>query len=253
MNSQSINQTVNVQNMAVGVQGSSNQPNNTQEKQYGSFNYPKYMINSLLHPIQNFKNESEKLNKAKVPVILSLILVIIMLISNVIQTVLSTVIVKEYAGSGKYVNTWEWDRLEGIEWLEFLGKNFLIYVGIILVIAVVFYIFSLIFKKNLSFIKSLAISATAVIPAVLGVMILSPIFGKLWDVLSIIVIVVSLVYSVIILYELMNDNLNFESDTKVYFNLICFGIILVIGYLVYMNLMVPSEIKDLEGIFDLFS
>ena len=217
-----------------------------------SFNYPKYILNALLHPMQNFKKEEEKLNSTKVSFILLLIMVAVMLVSNVVQTVLSTVRVTEYSWTDGYVTTWKWEKLGEINWLETIGKNFLIYAGIILIIVVLFYIVSLIFKKNLNFIKILSISASAVIPAVLGVMVLSPILGAIWEPLSIIFSILGLVYSVIVLYELINSNLDLDSDMKIYFNLLCFGILLVAGYFAYINLFVTVDAGDLESIFDLF-
>ena len=179
-------------------------------------------------------------------------MVAVMLVSNVVQTVLSTVRVTEYSWTDGYVTTWKWEKLGEINWLETIGKNFLIYAGIILIIAVLFYIVSLIFKKNLNFIKILSISASAVIPAVLGVMVLSPILGAIWEPLSIIFSILGLVYSVIVLYELINSNLDLDSDMKIYFNLLCFGILLVAGYFAYINLFVTVDAGDLESIFDLF-
>lgn len=83
-------------------------------------------------------------------------------------------------------------------------------------------------------------------------MVLSPILGAIWEPLSIIFSILGLVYSVIVLYELINSNLDLDSDMKIYFNLLCFGILLVAGYFAYINLFVTVDAGDLESIFDLF-
>ena len=175
-----------------------------------------------------------------------------MTLSNLIQTILSTVRVASYSWTDGYTYSWQWDNLKNIKWLEVIGKNFLIYAGIILAITIVFYLGSLVVKKQLSFIKSLSISATSVIPAVCGAMILSPILGMIWSPLSMVFTIIGLVYSLIILYEFMNNELNLEKDKKIYFNLVCFGILIIAGYYAYMKLFMSSVTGGLDNILDLF-
>ena len=203
-------------------------------------NYLKYLITILLKPFQCYKEEESKLNNGKNSIILTLIITVIMTLLNLIQTIISTVRVVNYSWTEKNTYTWQWDNLKNINWLEVIGKNFLIYICIILAITIVFYLGSLVVKKQLSFIKSLSISATSVIPAVWGTMVLSPIFGMIWDKLSFVFMIIGFIYSLIILYEFINSELNLERDKKIYFNLICFGILIIAGYYAYMKLFMSG-------------
>ena len=55
-----------------------------------------------------------------------------------------------------------------------------------------------------------------------------------------------------LLYELVNNELKLESDIKVYFNLICFGILTIAGYYAFMKLFMSSIAGGLDSILDLF-
>jgi hypothetical protein len=152
-----------------------------------------------------------------------------------------------------YTTTWNWSNLKELNYLNLIGKNFLMYAGAIVAIALTFFLASLIIKKEINFIKSLSIAATSVIPAVVGAMILSPILSLMYAPLGIIISVVGLVYSIIILYELVNTELKLEGEQKVYFNLICFGILGCMGYYAYVNLIAESVSSELSGLLDLFN
>ena len=204
------------------------QPVQTVSVDTSPLNYFMYLIAILIKPFQCFKEEESKLNNGKTSIILTLIVTVFMTLSNLIQTILSTVRVASYSWTG-YTYSWQWDNLKNIKWFEVIGKNFLIYAGIILAITIVFYLGSLVVKKQLSFIKSLSISATSVIPTICGSMILSPILGMIWSPLSMVFTIIGLVYSLIIFYEFMNNELNLEKDKKIYFNLVCFGILIIVA------------------------
>lgn len=217
-----------------------------------TLNYLMYIVAILLKPFKSFKDEESKLNNTKTSFILAFIVTGAMTVINLIKTIFATVHVASYSWSDGYKYSWEWSNLKNIKWLEVIGKNFLIYACVIFAITLVFYLGSLIIKKQLSFIKSLSISTTSVIPAVIGIMVLSPLVGKIWSPLSIVFMIVGAVYSLIILYELMNEELKLDSDIKIYFNLVCLGILAVAGYYAYMKLFMSSITSGLDGLMDLF-
>ena len=108
------------------------------------------------------------------------------------------------------------------------------------------------FKKSSSFIKLLSISASAQIPYIVLSMIVSPLLGKIWFPLSMISMVSGAIYTLVIMYELINDDLKFEGDTKVYFNLICLGILAVAGYYAFSKILVSSSISGLGNVLSIF-
>ena len=259
-NEQNINfQQQPVQQSTYEQQPVYNQPQNNYQQSTSAanvstapLNYLMYIIAILLKPFKSFRDEEAKLNNSKISFIFFLIVTGAMTVINLIKTIFATVHVASYSWSDGYKYSWEWSNLKNIKWLEVIGKNFLIYACVIFAIALVFYLGSLIIKKQLSFIKSLSISTTSVIPAVVGAMVLSPLAGKIWSPLSIVFMVVGAVYSLIILYELMNEELKLDSDTKIYFNLVCLGILMVAGYYAYMKLFMSSVTSGLDGLMDLF-
>ncbi len=217
-----------------------------------SLNYFRYIVYSLIQPINTYKNENSKLTNFKNSFILVLIVAGIATLANFIQTVINTVRVVNYSLFSDPTTTWDFSRMKDIKYLDVIGKNFLIYVGIIFGIAIIFYLGSLIIKKNINFNKILGIVSSSLIPIVLGAFIISPILGLLWNPLSIIFTLISLVYSFIALYEIINGEIMLEKDKKIYFNIICFSIILVAGYFIYVKLFM-NQISDLGDMFNFFN
>ncbi len=218
-----------------------------------SLNYLMYFIAILLKPFKSFKEEESKLNNPKTAFILLIINTVIMTLVNIIQLIITTIQDSHYVSGKGYVKSINWSNLKYIEWFKTIALNILLYAGIILAIALVFYFGSLVIKKNLSFIKSLSISGTIVIPAYISGLILSPILSKIWSPLGMAISIIGLLYSFIMLYEFINSELNLNGDIKIYFNLICFGILLVAGYYIFMKIMMGSVSSGLEDILDLFS
>lgn len=217
-------------------------------------NYLMYIIAVLLKPFKCFKEEETKLCNTKTSLILSSIIAGVMMLINLVTSMISVVFVKTMDYSTfKYKTSVDFSRLKDLDWLSLIGKNLLIYAGVIVAIALVYYIVSLIFKKSSNFIKMLSISATSLIPYIVLGMIVSPLIGKIWAPLSIFAMVIGAVYSILIFINLMNDDLVFDNvDMKIYFHLICLSILGSAGYYLYMKLMVSGISSDLNDILNLF-
>ena len=219
----------------------------TQSNQVGTLNIFAFIIAVILKPISSFKESAQKLEKQKNSLVLTIVLAIVMTIANLTKTVINTV--REY-NYYKGTYSWNWDNLKDFKWFNVIGKNFLIYVCAFLIIAGVFYLVSLIFKKTLPYLKSLAIVVSAFIPGVIGGMIVGPLLSFIYTPLSMLVIALSIVYSITILYELINDELKLESDQKVYFNVVCYGVVIVIGYFAFTKLIASNLNNPLKVIND---
>ena len=103
----------------------------------------------ILKPFTAFKEELNKFNGFKNSIILSLIISVGATLINLISSMLSVVRVKSFDWtSGGYKINWIWENLKNLDYLKTIGKNFLIYLGIIVAIAVVYYLGSLIIKKQ---------------------------------------------------------------------------------------------------------
>lgn len=226
--------------------------NNNSVSKFSFASYFMLILAVILKPFTAFKNELNKFNDFKNSAILSLIVSVIATLVNLISVMLNTVMVKSFSWStGDYKTTWVWKNLKDLEYFKIIGKNFLIYLGIIVVIAGVYYIASLIVKKQTNFSRLLGISAIAVVPALVCSLVLSPILALIWDELAMPITVVGALYTFLLIYEGMNNEVLVEGDAKYYFNLVCFSILGIAAYYLYMKLFVSSISGGVDDILDL--
>lgn len=217
-------------------------------------NYLKYVLGLLLKPFETYKSEECKLSNVKNSLILSGIVAGAMMLINLLTAMISAVFVKAMDYSTfKYKTEFNIEGLKNLDYLDLIGKNFLIYVCIIAAIAVVYYLASLVAKKSINFMKTLSISASSIIPYVIMGMVVSPILGKIWAPLSIVATIVGAVYSVILFVLLISDNIHFEKkDLCAYFHLACMTILGTAGYYAYMKLFASGITDQLGSYLDMF-
>ena len=110
-----------------------------------------------------------------------------------------------------------WDNLKDIEYIKVIGQNLLLFLGIIVAIAFVYYIGSLIIKKQPNFGRMLGIAAMGIVPLYISALILAPILNLIWTPLGMVVTVMGGVYSLLMIYETMNDEVALEGNVKYYF------------------------------------
>ena len=215
------------------------------------------MLSVLLKPFTTFKEELNKFSSFKNSAILSVLISGIATIVNLLKTMLSVVQVKSYSWTtGKYTTEWVWDNLGKIEYIKVIGTNFVIYLGIMVAVAGIYYLASLIIKKQTNFNKLLGISALSIVPSLICMLVLSSILGMIWSELTIPVILIGVVYTFVLLYEGINNELLLEGNIKYYVNLICIAILLIVVYYLGMKLIIGS-ITDgitsgLGNIMDMF-
>lgn len=207
----------------------------------------------ILKPFTAFKEELNKFNKFKNSAVMLLIVSGVATLVNLITSMLNAVIVKSYDwSSGGYNTTWNWENLKELDYLQVVGKNFLIYLGVIIAIAVVYYIASLIAKKQTNFSRLLGISAMSVVPILACSLILSPLLALIWAELAMPITLIGAIYTIVLIYEGMNNEVLVEGNGKYYFNLVCLSILGIAAYYLYMKLMMSSIFGGLEDILDMF-
>ena len=216
--------------------------------------YFKYAKDVLLNPYKTFKEKETELTETKNALIFSGILAVVMLLITWLTAMITSIFVKELSAETFELHTVvKFSNLGDLNYLVLIGRNLLIYAGIIAAIAGVYYIVSLIFKKESKFTKLLSISATSIIPFIALGMILSPILSLIWTPLSIIAKVGGLVYSILVFMSLIKEELSFETkDLEIKFHLICLTILGTIGYYLYIKLfmaVVNGGLNDLLNIF----
>lgn len=202
------------------------------ENKTSKMNYFGYMIGAFLKPFDKYKEEENNLADFKNSAIIAAILVLGMTIMNLISTILNTVRVKSF-WSDKV--EWVWENLKEVEFIKVIGMDLLLYAGIIAGIAAVYYLASLVIKKESKYPKLLGIAATACIPAAVCMTLVSPIFSLINGTLSAAISIAGFIYTIVILIELTNEIIQIENkNTRIYFQFICLTIIvLVLGFVLY--------------------
>ncbi len=238
-------------------------PNNSASVSFMAYFY--MIIAVILKPFTAFKEESEKLKDFKNSAIIAGIVTVVCTLISVIKTVWSVVRVQTYNDDFKLVKVWAWDNLKNVNFLKVVGKYLLVYVGIMLAIACVYYVAGLIVKKQPNFAKFLGICALGVVPAYLGMIVLSPIVSLMSDKLGLVVAVVGFVYSFTIIYEGINNELQLEGNVKFYLNAACLAILIIVGGYAAYKMLIATFTEaigggltgglgaDLDDLYDMFN
>lgn len=202
----------------------------------------------ILKPFTGLKDEINKISNILSAGILALIIAAIATILTLIKTIITTVRVTSIWNNE---TSWVWDNISNINFVKAIGLNFIIFLGLIAAVAFVYYIGSLILKKQADFPKLLGIAVTTTLPVIICYTLISPILGMIWGLLGLLATVIGLVYTLILTYELMSEELSLKENSKFYLNLICLTIISAIIYYVIIYLLIASVANGLNGIFNL--
>lgn len=203
----------------------------------------------ILKPFTAFKEELNKFNRFENSAILSLIVSIMATFIVLVKTMFNTVRVTSYRS--KEVE-WAWENLKEINYVQVIGKTFLIYLGIMVAIACVYYMASLVVKKETNFSRLLGISAASVVPILFCSLVLSPLLSMIYTPLGMGITIIGGVYTIIIMYETINNEILLEGNAKFYFNLVCLSILTIVAYYLYMKLFMGSVSSSVDNILDMF-
>ena len=205
-------------------------------KSKGNFNYLKYLFYACLKPYDNFKLEEENLNDIKNVSILGAIVIGFLTILNLISTMFNAVKVTSiWTGETR----WVFENLKNINFIKVIGQNILLYAFIIIGIAGIYYLGSLIIKKNSNFVKLVASIITALIPLVVILSIISPIIGMIYAPLGVITSIIGIIYFLVIVFELVSDLITIDNkNLKIYFHTACIATFLIVTYIFIYNLLI---------------
>lgn len=213
-----------------------------------SFNYLTHAIGTLIKPFDTFKKNEKNLKEPKNSFILAAIIAGVMMIINFIKSMISAIFVKKLDYSTwEYKTELDFSQLKDLDYLQLIGKNLLIYLAIIFVIAIIYYVSAVVAKKSPSFVKLVSVSATSFIPYIVVGMILSPILGKLWTELGVISGIMAIIYSIVIFAHLVSDEVSFDNKNYgIYYHLVAISLLLIIVYFVGSRVL-TSGIMDILG------
>lgn len=199
------------------------------------------IIAILIKPYTAFKEELEKFSKFTNSLILSIFISAIATIVYLISTMISVVRVKGYSET-----SWKWENLKYIPYFKTILTMFFGLIGILLVIAAIYYIASLIAKKQANFSKLFAISSFAIVPTILATLVLAPILSSINTSVGMAVGIAGALYSLIINYEGMNSEIKVEGNARYYLNTICILIIILSLYFIAINVVVGAVNSSLS-------
>lgn len=216
--------------------------------------YFSIVLEVILKPFTTFKEKLGKFSVFKNSAILALIISGITTIISLLSSMFNVIRVKSFDwSSGDYKTTWVWDNLQELNYIEIIGKNFLICLGVIFAIAVVYYIASLIVKKEVNFSRLVAVSTLAIVPVLVCSLILSPLVSLIWIQLAAPVVIIGFIYTFVLIYEGMNSEIEVKENMKYYFNLACLSVLLIAGYYLCVNLILSSITSEFSDLLNLFS
>lgn len=208
-----------------------------QKKSGREFNFLEYLPMIILKPLENFKKEEKNLSDQKNTLILGLIVVAILTVLKLISTILNTIRVTSLFGGTK----WVFENIKNINFIKTIGGSFITYAIIIVAMAGIYYLASLVIKKETNFFKLIGASITAFIPVAISSTILSTVLSIISIKLGVAIVIIGFIYSLLILLELINDLIPIENqNTKIYFHLTCLSILFLIGAFVGYKIIVGS-------------
>lgn len=227
----------------------------TPKKSSGTFNYIKFIIAFLTAPFKGFKDNEDYLSDTKNSLIISGGMAVIMMLINLITSMINAIFAKTFDYSTfSYKTKVDFGRLGDLDYGSLIFKNLLIYAGIIAAVAVVYFLFAMLFKKKANYIKLLSSTAISLLPTVIGSMFIAPILGKIWSPLAVVVSVASITYTIAILITLINDQVKLEDkNCAIYYHALSITVLLTAGYYILINVLLSGITKGASNILNMLN
>lgn len=247
VNDMNNNMDSQIQNNDVVNNNFSNNQNNNTNQVGGKLDYIKCLLGSFLKPFDTYKNNETALCEIKNSSILAAIVVGIMTVLSLLSTMLSAVRYKSYF-SGEV--TWKWDRLGDVEYFKVIGLGLLVYAGIIAAIAGVYYLASLVIKKEAKFSSLVGVASISIVPFAICSLLVSPVLSMIYSPLGAAITIIGFIYTLVTLIELINETVIIDDkNTRIYYHLVCLSIVIIVGLFVAYKVLVNSILGGLGDLF----
>jgi len=211
-----------------------------------------FVIAALLKPVTTFKTKLKVHSDFKTIGIFTAVVAFVAMILNLIHQIIAYVRIPVIEGAGWFGggtvtgHEWYWGNMSELPWLNLIVRNFFIYLGIIVAIALVYFLAGRIVRKDAAFQRALSVATISAIPVILNAFILAPLLGWLHLHLAVMITVITLIYAFALLISGMNQELDLkDDDLRLYVNTACIAILLIIGYFI----MVQLAENMLNGLF----
>ncbi len=210
--------------------------NNINNLSHLAINYFKYLTSFIIKPYNTYKENEEKLGDVKESLIISGIIVVLMMIINLISSMVTTVITRSLFENKLNI---DFSNLGNLNYIELIFKNLIKYAIFIGALALIYYIVGMLFKKRGNYFKTLSIVSSSLLPII--IVLISPIISLIWVELGIICQIIGLIYIIITLINLTNEEYKFENkNIGIYFESICLSITCIILYFITINIITKS-------------
>lgn len=205
------------------------------------FNFTKWLMDCLmlllgciLKPITYIKTKIDYYGNVKTAGFLVLVVSFARMVINLLGKMISVVFTKQVTSlfSGKTELKVDFSNLGDLNYFSLIFKQFIGFIIVVLAVSGIYYVVSLIFKKNINYFKVATITTVSFVPMIIVTSFISVIIGYISIPLSALLIVGSFIYSAITYVTLLNDELKLSDDMKVYFNSICLFALTVVGYFI---------------------
>jgi len=207
-----------------------------------------FIIAVVLKPITALKSKIKEYSDFKSAGILVLFVAVAEMIIDLLREMISAIFVKKFdyfSGDTKFSVSFE--NLKELNYFDLIVKNVFWIIVVIVAIAGIYYIVSMIMKKNANFFRLATISAVSFVP-VYAVSLIGTIVAYIYAPLASFLLFASFIYSIFTFVSAVNEEVKFEeADYKIYFHTICMTIIFVAAFYILTNMM--SSAIGLNGLF----
>ena len=224
------------------------------EKKNNSFDFKTTIMNCItfiiavaLKPVNAFKSRIKDYSDIKSAGILVLFVSLAKMVIGLLGNMISVIFVKEITSwKGDTKLTVSFERLKNLDYFDLIVKNVFWSIVVIAAVAGIYYIVSLIMKKNVNYFRLAAITAVSFVP-VYVVSFVGIIIAYIYAPLSAFLLVAAIVYSLFTFVNAINEEIKFDDpDYRVYFHTICMTVIFIAAYYILANMV--STALNLNGL-----
>lgn len=200
-------------------------------------NFFVYLKDVFVSPAKSTKKALKKVKSTQDAFMLSLFVVLTALVTNLVVNMVSCIFVKQYSFMEGTKLVIDFAQIGKLDYISLIFKTFGIFAVIILAMASVYYIASLVIKKEVPYRKFLIVSTNAFIPVAFVTLLVCPILSIISASISSILALLAMLYMGFILVSGMNSLVEIQdTDRKMYFHLICLGILLIAIYFIVVEI-----------------
>ncbi|MDD2435746.1 MAG: zinc ribbon domain-containing protein [Bacilli bacterium] len=187
--------------------------------------YLKFILSFLLKPMTTLKKEINKFEDYKKTLILSSLIVLFTSFLTLLNIIISSIIKNNFNGTI-------------LDYLKTFNNNSVIYFAILILITLIYFLTSIVIKKEPHFFRLLGITTISVIPLVIGLLVFMPLSKMISIGLGMFIAIASIIYTLLILSETMSREFELsDSNLKIHFNLICLTLLMMSAIYAYLHII----------------